>query len=85
MDKETMIHILNQHGIDVLYDVISDEVCNAYDKGYDLGLQRSWCEWYSTNNDKCGKSYDHGYEVGYHDALTSWFAHDRYGFAHDED
>lgn len=51
MDKETMIQILNQHGIDVLYDVISDEVCNAYDKGYDLGLERSWCEFFGMLED----------------------------------
>lgn len=42
MDKETMIQILNQHGIDVLYDVISDSISSreqhAYEVGYGDGL-----------------------------------------------
>lgn len=76
MDKETMIKILNQHGIDVLYDIVSDEVSNAYDQGYGFGrCIATLCE-YSTNKDNCDKSYDKGYETGYHD---------RYGFVHDED
>lgn len=37
MNKETMINILNQHGIDVLYDVLSDEVVTSYDKGFNCG------------------------------------------------
>lgn len=38
MTKEAMIYILNQHGLDVLYDVISDEINNIYDEGYEKGL-----------------------------------------------
>ena len=46
MDKETMIKILNQHGLDVLYDVISDEIDNAYHKGVENGHIYGWCECY---------------------------------------
>lgn len=46
MDKETMINILNQHGLDVLYDVISDEIRDAYDTGYEHGQPIGWCECY---------------------------------------
>lgn len=39
MDKEDMINILNQHGIDVLHSVIGDELARAFDAGYDLGYE----------------------------------------------
>ena len=39
MDKEVMINILNQHGIDVLHAVIEDELGKAFDAGYDLGYE----------------------------------------------
>ena len=53
MTKEDMIDILNQHGIDVLYDVISNDIKLAsskeYDRGYRLGyrdgLDNSWCRY----------------------------------------
>lgn len=54
MDKETMIHILNQHGLDALHDVIIDAIdireqhaCEVgYDHGYETGYHEaltSWC------------------------------------------
>lgn len=46
MIKEDMINILNQHGLDVLYDVISDEVSDAYYTGYEQGRHIGWCECY---------------------------------------
>lgn len=53
MTKEDMINILNQHGIDVLYDIISNEIKLAsskeYDRGYRFGyndgLDHSWCRY----------------------------------------
>lgn len=39
MDKEDMINILNQHGIDALHSVIGDELARAFDAGYDLGYE----------------------------------------------
>ena len=47
MDKETMIYILNQHGIDVLYDVISDNTHEIYEKGYDCGYSQGWDACYN--------------------------------------
>lgn len=38
MTKEDMINLLNQHGIDILYDVIYDEFNKLYDRGYEDGL-----------------------------------------------
>lgn len=37
MNKEDMINILNQHGIDALYSVIEEELGKAYDAGYEDG------------------------------------------------
>lgn len=55
MTKEAMIYILNQHGLDVLYDVISDEIINIYDEGYEKGLSDGnhigWCECYDMMSD----------------------------------
>lgn len=39
MNKEDMINILNQHGIDALHSVIEDELGKAFDAGYDLGYE----------------------------------------------
>lgn len=39
MNKEDMIKILNQHGINVLHSVIEDELSKAFDTGYDLGYE----------------------------------------------
>lgn len=39
MDKEDMINILNQHGIDGLHSVIGDELARAFDTGYGLGYE----------------------------------------------
>lgn len=39
MDKEDMISILNQHGIDALHAAIEDELDKAFDAGYDLGYE----------------------------------------------
>lgn len=38
MNKEDMINILNQHGIDALYSVIEDELSKAYGAGYEDGI-----------------------------------------------
>lgn len=48
MSKETMINIINQHGLDVLYDVISDIASNEYYKGYECGLHDGWDDCYDT-------------------------------------
>lgn len=53
MDKETIIDILNQHGLDALCSVINNELIIAssvgYDKGYRIGyndgLNHSWCRY----------------------------------------
>ena len=37
MNKEEMIHILNQHGIDALYNVMNDTITKQYEEGYDKG------------------------------------------------
>lgn len=39
MNKEDMICILNQHGIDTLHAAIEDELTKAFDAGYDLGYE----------------------------------------------
>lgn len=56
MDKETMIQILNQHGIDVLYDVISDVIHNEHEVGYKYGLSDGkhigWCECFDMLEDE---------------------------------
>lgn len=39
MDKEDMINILNQHGIDALHSVIGDELARAFDAWYDFGYE----------------------------------------------
>lgn len=55
MNKDAMIHIINQHGLDVLYDVISDEISNIYYEGYEKGLSDGshigWCECYDMMSD----------------------------------
>lgn len=64
MDKETMIQILNQHGIDVLYDVISDDISlreqHAYEVGSEIGYKYGlsdgkhigWCECFDMLEDE---------------------------------
>ena len=39
MNKEDMINILNQHGIDALHAAIEDELGKAFDAGYDVGYE----------------------------------------------
>lgn len=39
MDKEDIINILNQHGIDALHVTIEDELGKAFDAGYDVGYE----------------------------------------------
>lgn len=46
MNKEDIINILNQHGIDVLYDVIDSEINKAYIDGLEQGEHIGWCECY---------------------------------------
>lgn len=51
MNKEDMVNILNQHGIDVLHSVIEDELGKAFDTGYDLGYEDGI--WESCDCDDC--------------------------------
>ena len=39
MEKEDMINILNQHGLNGLYAVIEDELGKVFDAGYDAGYE----------------------------------------------
>ena len=39
MNKEDMISILNQHGIDTLHAAIKDELDKAFGAGYDVGYE----------------------------------------------
>lgn len=52
MNKEEMINILNQHGIDVLYEVFQNNIELAYSNGYDCGYTNGytggWEECYDT-------------------------------------
>lgn len=73
MTQEDMINILNQHGLDVLYNVISDEIStketHAYSSGYELGYNDAKDELQYASSD----AYDRGYRVGYNDGLNhSW-------------
>lgn len=48
MTKEDMINILNQHGLDVLYDVISDELQTETDNAFSIGYAEGYhdgCDW----------------------------------------
>lgn len=55
MNKEDMIKILNQHGIDVLHSVIEDELSKAYDTGYEDGIFDS-CDLIEPDN--CDNNLD---------------------------
>lgn len=48
MENETLIYILNQHGIDVLSEVVLDAIDREYDIGYDNGYSRGWDDCYDT-------------------------------------
>ena len=39
MDKEDMISILNQHGIDVLHSIIDEAIDRSYNQGYNDGYE----------------------------------------------
>lgn len=56
MNKEDMINILNQHGIDALHSVIEDELGKAFDAGYDLGYEDGI--WESCDCDDCVNNSD---------------------------
>lgn len=43
MNKEDMISILNQHGIDALHAAIEDELGKAFDTGYAVGYDDGIC------------------------------------------
>ena len=43
MDKEDMISILNQHGIDALHAAIEDELGKAFYAGYGIGYDDGVC------------------------------------------
>lgn len=46
MNKEEMINILNQHGIDVLYEVFQDIISDNYADGYNTGYDEGWNAYY---------------------------------------
>lgn len=51
MNKEDMISILNQYGIDALHAAIGDELDKAFDAGYDIGYEDGlWEGCDCTNN-----------------------------------
>lgn len=52
MNKEDMIHILNQHGIDVLYEVFQNNIELSYRDGYECGFYDGWDDWYDTYVDE---------------------------------
>lgn len=47
MNKEEMINIINQHGVDALYDAINNELITAYNRSYDLGYSVGLNDGYS--------------------------------------
>lgn len=55
MNKEDMISILNQHGIDALHAVIEDELGKAFDAGYDLGYEDGLWEGCGCDNNSYAK------------------------------
>lgn len=55
MDKEDMINILNQHGIDALHAAIEDELCKAFDAGYDVGYEEGLWEGCDRDNNSDAK------------------------------
>lgn len=52
MNKEDIINILNQHGIDALYDTMNDTISHAYSSGYAIGYDDGWHECCDTFEDK---------------------------------
>ena len=51
MNKEEMIHILNQYGLDVLYEVFQNNIELSYSDGYDIGYGDGWNECYDVFTD----------------------------------
>lgn len=43
-----LLHILNQHGIEVMLSIVHDEIERAYAYGHDVGKDEGWCECYET-------------------------------------
>ena len=56
MNKEDMISILNQHGIDALHAAIEDELGKAFDAGYDVGYEDCLYEGGDCTNNLDAKS-----------------------------
>lgn len=42
MNKEDMINILNQHGLDALYDVMNNTIEKQYEDGYSMGYHEGY-------------------------------------------
>lgn len=55
MNKEDMISILNQHGIDALHAALEDELGKAFDAGYDVGYEDGLYESYDCTNNSDAK------------------------------
>lgn len=55
MNKEDMINILNQHGIDALHAAIEDELDKVFDAGYDVGYEDGLYEGYDCTNNSDAK------------------------------
>lgn len=49
MNKEDIINILNQHGIDALYDVMNDTITKQYEEGYACGYHDGLCNCYDNS------------------------------------
>ncbi len=52
MTKETMISIINLHGLDGLYNVICNELEESYQKGFDDGYDDWYDYWYDYDWDE---------------------------------
>lgn len=50
MNKEDVINILNQHGIDALHAALEDELGKAFDAGYDVGYEDGLYEGHDCGN-----------------------------------
>ena len=55
MNKEDMISLLNQHGIDALHAALEDELGKAFDAGYDVGYEDGLWEGCDCDNNSDAK------------------------------
>lgn len=58
MNKDDMISILNQHGIDALHAAIEDELGKAFDVGYDVGYDECYYTAEQATKEKQQSTYD---------------------------